>query len=206
MTLLLLNYLGTIVFAITGAYAAARKGMDIIGVIMLACVVGNGGGTMRDLFLGLPAFWVIQHGYLWASIIAALGALLLARFFSTPDRTILVGDALGLGVFVVTGAAKTLALGYAPSIAVLMGILTGAGGGILRDMLCNEIPLFMRREIYISAALLGGIIYILLLRIPTLSSIAAPASIVCTFSIRLAAMYYNWNLPAFKPEWFKRPF
>lgn len=197
-----LELFGTAIFAISGAYTGAKKGMDIIGVLFLALVVGNGGGTIRDLLLNAgPVYWMTQHIYLWISLIAAVLALIFARFFTPPNRFLLIADALGLGVFAIVGADKALTAGYSDLIAILMGTLTGFGGSIIRDLVCNEVPLFLRKEVYATAAVVGIFLFLALKNFAPMT-IAMSVGIVITFLIRLAAIYFDWSFPAFSEAWF----
>ncbi len=197
-----LDLFGTAVFAISGAFAAARKGMDITGVLFLAFVVGIGGGTIRDMILqNGPVFWITQHSYIWVSFIAAIASILFARFFIPPYRFLLIADALGLGVFSVIGTEKALAAGRSDIIAIMMGMLTCTGGSLLRDLICNEIPLLLQKEIYATAALIGSVIF-LVARNYLPIQLAIVLAVITTFIIRIAAIYFDWGLPAFSEHWF----
>jgi len=199
----MLNLFGTAIFAISGAFAAARKGMDITGVLLLAFLVGNGGGTIRDVILGKgAAFWVSNPDYVWVALIAGVLAIILVRFVTIPFKLLLVADALGLGVFVVTGAKIALVFGTSPFIAILMGMLTGVGGSVLRDLICNEVPLILRHEIYSTAAFLGGLFFVLVIHILP-ENITAILSILIVFVIRVLAIYFDWSMPVFSHHWFR---
>lgn len=198
-----LNLFGTAVFAISGAFAAARKGMDITGVLLLAFLVGNGGGTLRDLLLGQGAvFWIHQPQYIWIALVAGVLAMVVVRFLALPFRLLLLADALGLGVFVITGANQALELHTGPFVAIIMGMLTGVGGGIIRDLICNEVPLILRHEIYTTAAFLGGLLFVVMMHF-TPEYVAAIVSIIVIFAIRVAAIQFNWSLPVFSHQWFR---
>jgi len=193
-----LNLLGTMVFALSGALSAGRRRFDLSGVVLVACVVGVGGGTLRDLLLGLtPVFWVREP--LWLGVSAATGAALfvIGRRWQPPYRLFLSADALGLGTFTVIGVERALALGLHPAIAVLMGALTGVGGGFLRDVLCGEIPLILQREIYVTAALAGGAALVLLAPAAPVGPWPTLACLLVVVGLRLAAIHWNLNLPVF---------
>ena len=197
-----LELLGTAIFAASGAYTGTQKGMDIVGVLFLAVIVGNGGGTLRDLLLqDGSVYWITQHEYLWISFAAALLGLIYFRFFETPYRLFLVADALGLGVFTVVGAGKALQTGHGALIAIMMGMLTCTGGSILRDLICNEVPLLLRKEIYATAALVGAIVFIISKNYLPIN-LAIVSAVVLTFIFRVAAIYFNWQIPAFTEHWF----
>lgn len=207
MTLLdYLDYFGTAAFAISGAYAAARKGMDIMGVLLLAFIVGNGGGTLRDVLLGeVQVFWMQQHSFIIVALVAGLSAIVLARFIVPPYRLLLAADAIGLGAFVVVGILRALHSHQDSMIALLMGLLTGTGGGILRDLLCDEVPLFLRREIYVLAAFLGGLLFLIIHNGNWLPFYAnASLCVTVIFVIRMLSVYFDWNLPAFSQAWFRQ--
>src|SRR5512141_2272378 len=153
----LLDLFGVAVFAITGSLAAGKKHMDLFGVVVLALATALGGGTLRDLILGAyPVFWISSPTYIFVSTGVALAVFFLARFVRPPARALTFADAFGLAVFTVIGADKAISLGVPGSIAVIMGVMTGVAGGIIRDMLSGEIPLVLRKEIYATASLCGA--------------------------------------------------
>lgn len=206
MTLLdYLDYFGTAAFAISGAYAAARKSMDIMGVLLLAFIVGNGGGTLRDVLLGeVHVFWMHQHSFIWVALTAGLLAVILARFVVPPYRLLLAADAIGLGAFVVVGILRALQIHEDSVTALLMGLLTGTGGGILRDLLCDEVPIFLRQEIYVLAAFIGGLLFLIMHKgqwIPFYANASLCVGVI--FMIRMLSVYFDWNLPAFSRHWFR---
>jgi len=196
--ILLLDLLGVFVFGLSGALAAARKEMDIFGYIVLALLPAIGGGTIRDLILDTPVFWIEQSIY----ILIATTAGILIFFFSVKIgqryHFLKWADALGLSLFCVLGTSKALTVTGDPVIAVIMGVVTAVAGGILRDVLCNEIPLILKREIYATAAFFGSLIYCFsegLLGIPILSMALGGA---CAFIVRALALIYGWSLPTGK--------
>ena len=145
----ILDLVGTGVFAITGALAAGRKRMDVFGVVVLGCVTALGGGTLRDLILGIrPVFWISGTHYLVVAAIAAMGTYLLARRGSLPTIGLVYLDAVGLAVFTIIGFQKGFHVTHEYSIAIVMGVMTGVFGGIIRDVLSAEVPLIFRREIF----------------------------------------------------------
>ena len=191
----LLDLLGIIAFAATGALVAARKEMDVFGGLVLAFVTGIGGGTMRDVILGTPVFWLTQPHYLWA---CAAGFILvyatLARYKTAPKATINFFDAVGLAVFTVLGAQKTLMLGHNEAVAVIMGMLTGIGGGMIRDVLANEIPKTLtRKRIYATPSLAGAVVFVVLA--PQSPFIAMLAGFFVVLVLRVGALFGNWRLP-----------
>lgn len=196
--LFVLDMIGIIAFAASGALVAGRKDMDLLGGLVLAFVTGIGGGTVRDIILDTPVFWLTQPSYL----MACLGGFLLVyitqtRFKATPKATINFWDAVGLGVFTIMGANKALFLGHSNSVALIMGLMTGVGGGIIRDMLANEIPLVLsRKRLYATASIAGAIVFLIVF--PHVHDATAVTIGVCTvLFIRLGALLFDWRLPHF---------
>ena len=158
-----LDLFGVAVFAVTGALAAGKKQMDLFGVVVLALATALGGGTLRDLILGAyPVFWISDPTYIFVGTAAAILIFVLARFFRPPAKALKFADAFGLAVFTVIGTSKAISLGVPGSISVIMGVLTGVAGGIIRDMLSGEIPLVLKAEIYATASLCGAITFVVL--------------------------------------------
>ena len=198
MLLYSLDLFGTAVFAISGAWVACRKDMDIFGAMVLAFVTAVGGGTIRDLLLGAtPVFWFQDTLYLTVIFASTLLAIVLRHWHEKANWTLQVADALGLAVFVVIGVGKALAYGAEPIVAVMMGVLTGCGGGAIRDVLADEVPNVLRKEVYASAAIAGGAVYVLLE--PVLGdteTVVISAALVLI--MRLFALYNNISLPRFR--------
>jgi uncharacterized membrane protein YeiH len=191
-----LDYAGVTVFALTGALAAARDRQDIITFWFFAVVTGIGGGTLRDLLIGAPVFWIGDATYLGIGLAAAI-----VVWFAAPHierlKTLIWLDALGLAAYAVIGAAKALSLGVDPFIAVAMGVLTATFGGVIRDVLAVQPSALLKREITISAALLagGGFVALEAMGVPPLS--AGLIGGVAGFGLRAGAIHYGWALPAF---------
>lgn len=197
-----LDLAGTFVFAISGATAAKQRGMDLFGICAIAFTVACGGGIIRDLCIGaIPPAGLTNWHYLAATIIAAAMTVSLYPFVQRLNQPVLLFDALGLSLFAVTGAQKSLAYGNNAEVAVLLGITTAVGGGVLRDILLNRIPVILEKEIYASAALIGTLIVVSGNYIQWLSSdwITIIALVVC-FMLRLLSLHYHWNLPSFSKD------
>ena len=198
---MLLHYLfilGICVEAITGAIAAGRKRMDFFGVIIIACITALGGGTVRDiLFNTHPLTWVAHPEYLLYTSLSALLTIFIAHSLARIMKAFLILDALGLSAFVIIGTQKTLAHGFTPSIAVISGMVTGISGGMLRDILCNDIPLVLRKELYAVIALLGAILFITLgyFRIP--HDVNVVITLLAIFTTRLLAIFFHIEMPKF---------
>lgn len=192
-----LDIIGIIAFAATGAITAGKKDMDVFGGLVLAFVTGIGGGTLRDMMLGTPAFWLNQPIYIAACFAGFfIVYFFLWRFKDIPRATIKLVDAVGLAVFTMMGTQKALDFAYPASVAVMMGLLTGCGGGLIRDVLANDIPLILRRnKLYATASLAGGLAYVL---VDGWSSLAAMILCILTvLIIRIGALFLNWRLPFF---------
>jgi uncharacterized membrane protein YeiH len=198
-----LNLFGTAVFAIGGALAAAKKGMDLFGVVVAAVLTGIGGGTLRDLCLGVqPVNWITDPAALEVAVIFGLLTFVYLRFTDftpIPSRFLIVADAIGLAVFTVLGCNTALTNNAGALIAVIMGMVTGSGGGIIRDVFSAEIPLFFRKEIYATACLVGGGGYLLFLASGIPDSWAMLGGAGVTLLIRLAAIYWGLSLPVLVP-------
>ena len=201
-SLYVLDLLGTAIFAVSGALAAGRQRMDVFGVVVVAAVTAVGGGTTRDVLLGRsPVFWIQDLAYLGAIAGAALLTYATAWYVRFPEKALLVADALGLSVFTIVGAYVALGEGVHPVIAVLMGTVTGTVGGMIRDLLCGDVPFILRREIYATASLAGGTVYLLLVqitRVDTLAAMLAGAGVV--FISRMVGALWGWHLPSFEPR------
>ena len=200
MTILqLLDYAGVAVFAATGALAASRKQIDLIGFVFLAIVTGVGGGTLRDLILGeTPVFWVRQPGYLLVASGTAMIVYFSAHLVWSRYVWLIWLDAIGLAAYCVIGAAKGLALGVPAPIAVVTGVMTATFGGILRDIVTGEPSVFMRREIYVTAALAGAAIHTCLTLLFVPMPIAALAGFSSAMIIRGGALLYGWQFPVYR--------
>ena len=196
---LALDCLGTAVFAVTGALVASRKQMDIVGFMLLAVVTGVGGGSLRDTMLGaLPVFWVETPVYLGICIAVAIGVFFLAHIPESRYRALLWLDAAGLAVFCVVGAEKALVSGADPFIAIAMGVATATLGGVIRDVLGGEVPLILRKEIYVTAALAGAATFVGLGALGLAGPLAICAGFAVCFVIRALALHYHWSLPVYR--------
>lgn len=194
----LLDYAGVAVFAATGALAASRKQLDIIGFLFLAAVTGIGGGTLRDVILGVPVFWVTNHVYVPICAAVAVVVFFGAHRVESRYRLLLWLDAVGVAAFSVMGAAKGLAITGSPTIAIVMGMLTATFGGILRDMLAGEPSVLLKPEIYVSAALAGSALYTLGDMVGLPMPIAALIGFAAALAVRGGALRFGWSFPAYK--------
>jgi len=191
-----LDLIGTAAFAASGAWAGVRRHMDPFGVLVLGLVTAVGGGTLRDLLVGdIPPFSLQNETYLYISILAALAVYAARNRFQTIERPLLVLDAIGLGTFVVIGTTKALDFGLGFLGATLMGVMTCTAGGVVRDVLANQVPLILRREIYASACLAGAVLLVVLESLGSGRPLAALFAAAMVITIRLLAIRHNWSLP-----------
>lgn len=204
--LTLLDGLGLVAFAITGALVASRRQMDVTGFVLLAVATGVGGGTLRDVVLGLaPVFWVRDPTpVLLCAVVGAMG-FFLAHLPASRLNLVLWCDAVGLAVFSVLGAEVALGAGAQPVVAVALGVATATFGGVLRDVLSGESPLILRREIYVTAALLGALVFVGALRLGVDRDVAVAVGGLACFALRGVALKRGWSLPRYRPRPAREP-
>lgn len=198
---MLLHYLfivGICVEAITGALAAGRKKMDFFGVMLIASIAALGGGTVRDtLFNTYPLTWVTHPEYLLYTSLFAFLTIFIAHSLIRIMKIFLILDALGLSTFVIIGTQKALHHGLSPSIAIISGMITGICGGMLRDILCNDIPLVLRKELYAVIALAGALLFIALDYFQLPENINVIVTLISIFAARLLAIFFHIEIPIF---------
>jgi uncharacterized membrane protein YeiH len=195
-----LDWLGVIVFTITGALVASRKQMDVVGFVVLGTVTGIGGGTLRDVLLGSPVFWVREPAYLITCALVSVLVFFAAHIPQSRYRYLLWLDAIGLALFAVAGAEKAAQAGADITVAVAMGVITATFGGIVRDLLGGESPVILSREIYASAALAGAAIFAVLIAAGVPRELSAGAGFAVGLLIRAAALHFGWSLPRYRPR------
>lgn len=196
----ILDFIGSLAFAISGIRLASAKHFDLFGAYMVGLTTAIGGGTLRDLLLSQPPFWMTNSIYLICTAFALLWVILFRKQLVKQENTWFLFDTIGLAVFAVTGIEKTLAAGFPFWTAIMMGTLTGAGGGVFRDVFINEVPLIFRKEIYALACVVGGVAY-------NICSILGAGNIVsgiiCGVFVvlsRILAVHYKIHLPTLKSE------
>ncbi|TPK62293.1 trimeric intracellular cation channel family protein [Mesorhizobium sp. B2-4-19] len=201
----LLDYAGVAVFAATGALAASRKQLDIIGFLFLASVTGIGGGTFRDLILNVPVFWVGNRDYVLICAVVAILVFFTAHRVESRYKLLLWLDAIGLAAFSVMGAAKGLAITGSPVVSIITGMLTATFGGILRDLLAGEPSVLLRPEIYVTAALAGAAIFTLgdVAGLPQI--VSGLAGFVVALAVRGGALRFGWSFPSYRSRPGRRP-
>jgi len=196
--LYIIEILGTFSFAVSGAFFAMEKKLDPFGVLILSFVTAIGGGTLRDIMIGeLPVAWLRNETATIVIFGAALGTMFFGQWLKKINTTLFLFDALGLGLFTIIGIEKAMQLHFSIGVCIALGTITGSFGGVIRDVLLNNVPLVFHKEIYALASIIGGLFYFLL-KSSTLDNDAA--KIICIlliFVIRLLAVKYKWGLPAF---------
>lgn len=198
--LLTLDLLGTFVFAMSGAAAGVKRGLDVFGIAVLSFVAATAGGMTRDVLIGaVPPAAIADWRYVAVSLAAALVTFLWYPNVRRLQHVILLFDAAGLGLVAVSGTEKALAYGISPVLAPLLGMLTGIGGGMIRDLLVNEIPVVFRGDIYALAALAGAVVVVIGDRLGVSPTAATTAGAVLCFGMRLLAIRRGWNLPVARP-------
>ncbi|NVK44850.1 MAG: trimeric intracellular cation channel family protein [Rhodobacteraceae bacterium] len=195
-----LDYASVIVFAISGALAASRAQLDLVGFAFVACLTAVGGGTLRDLLLNRDAvFWIEDPAYIVIACLVSAVVFLTAHLFESRQKALLWADAVALSVAVAAGAGVALKLGQPPVIVALMGVATGCFGGMMRDVVCNEVPLILKHgELYASAALAGPLALLLAsqFEIPRFFEFIICA--IVTFTLRAGSLAWGWSLPVYK--------
>ena len=197
----ILEFLGVVVFAVTGTLVASRKQLDIVGFILLGTVTGIGGGTMRDVLIGLtPVFWIREPS--WVAVCTVVSCLMffLAHIPKSRLRLLLWLDAAGMALFASIGAETALGAGVGALAAVAMGVMTATFGGIIRDVLGGEKPVVLSQEVYVTAALAGAAVFVLLDRAGAAREIALAGGFALAFAVRTAALTWNWTLPRHRPR------
>jgi uncharacterized membrane protein YeiH len=194
----ILSFVALAAQAMTAALAAGRRSMDWVGVCMLGCVTALGGGTIRDLLLGhYPLMWVQNPTYLELTVVAAFVTILLARVVHRLYVAFLVLDAIGLVVFTMTGCDVAWQMDATLPIVIVSGMITGCAGGVLRDILCNDVPLLFRAELYASVSVITGLFYATAFGLKLNDELWTILAFVLGLSLRLLAIRYKWEMPKF---------
>lgn len=193
----LLDLFGVAVFSVTGSLSAGKKHLDLFGVVVVALATALGGGTLRDLILGSRVFWINDNFYIVVVLAAALITFVLARSVLSLSGILKIADAFGLAVFTVIGAQKALSFGASPAISIIMGVMTGVAGGMVRDVLSGEIPFILRTEIYATASLCGALVFVALSALSVAENTAIATAVIIVLALRLAAIKWQLSLPKF---------
>jgi uncharacterized membrane protein YeiH len=196
----LCDYFGTFAFAISGIRLASAKQFDWFGAYVVGVVTAVGGGTVRDILLNDTPFWMTRPSYLIVSGFALLFVIIFRKYVIKLNNTFFIFDAIGLGLFVIVGIVKTLEFGFPMWVAIVMGTVTGSFGGMIRDILINEVPLVLRKDIYALACVFGGIAYWGCLQFALPSTLSQFISAATVFTIRILAVKYHISVPVLRGE------
>lgn len=192
----LMDLLGTVAFAISGVLVAMDKRLDLFGVFIIAFVTAIGGGTLRDLLIGnTPVAWMLESTYIITIIGTVILAIVLREKLRYLRKSLFLFDTIGIGLYTMVGIEKGLNANLLPVMCIILGTITASFGGVIRDILCNEIPVIFRKEIYATACVLGGLSYFLLRKLPLDDEYVYLASILIVIGIRLVAVKYKIALP-----------
>ena len=192
----LLDIIGTMAFAMSGALTAMNKKLDPFGVFIIAFVTAVGGGTLRDIIIGrTPVGWMRDINYVYVIVMGYILAILFRKKFDKLRTSLFLFDTIGLGVFTLIGLEKGLNVGLHPVICIALGTLTACFGGVIRDILCTEIPVIFRREIYATICILGGIVFFLLRKLDLDNDVLYLTTSLVIISVRLMAVKFKWYLP-----------
>ena len=197
---ILLDYIGSLAFAISGIRLAAARHFDLFGALVVGMVTAIGGGTIRDLLLDITPAWMTSPAYIIIGTFALVWVIIFRKQMVRQNNTWFLFDAIGLALFTVTGMTKSIFAGFPLWVAIIMGTITGAAGGVLRDILLNEIPLIFRRDIYAMACVLGGLVFCGCIKLKFSIEVAAIACGATVLAARLLAVKYHISLPLLKPE------
>lgn len=193
------DLIGVAVFAISGTLMAFKKQMDGFGVAVLAAVTATGGGTLRDMILNVPVYWLSDHNFFIVILISVFFTVILLRITHWfPTRLLLWADAIGLAFFNMMGLQKALDFGTTPFVAIFLGVMTGVFGGLIRDVICREIPLVLRGELYAMTCVAGGVTYLVTYTLTANEQWAMISCVVCTLLLRAAAIHWRWHFWVFK--------
>ncbi|WP_295908721.1 trimeric intracellular cation channel family protein [uncultured Alistipes sp.] len=196
----ILEMLGTLAFAISGIRLASAKRFDWFGAYVVGFTTAIGGGTLRDVMLSMTPFWMLDSVYLVVTAVALGIVIVLGRYLIRLNNTFFIFDAIGLGLFTVVGIEKTLAAGFPLWVAIIMGTLTGAAGGVLRDILINEEPLIFRKEIYALACVFGGVVFWACEQVGITGAVLQITTAAAVIALRIVAVHYGLKLPTLKGE------
>ncbi|MEX0272775.1 MAG: trimeric intracellular cation channel family protein [Flavobacteriaceae bacterium] len=196
-----IDILGTIAFAISGVLVAMDKKLDFLGVVIIAFVTAIGGGTLRDLLIGnVPVAWMQELTYVLVILGAALFAMIFRNQLKYLRTSLFLFDTIGIGLYTMVGIEKGLDAGLLPIMCIILGMITASFGGVTRDILCNEIPVIFRKEIYATACILGGVGYFLLRQLPISEAYAYVMGILIVIVVRLLAVRFKISLPSIYPK------
>lgn len=193
-----IEIIGTMAFAMSGALTAIHKKLDPFGVFIIAFATAVGGGTLRDIMIGkTPVGWMLDLNYVYVIVIGFVLAIIFRKKFDRLRTSLFLFDTIGLGVFTLIGLEKGLSIGLHPIICIALGTVTACFGGVIRDILCTEIPVVFREEIYATICIFGGILFFMLRKLNLDTDILDLATAVFIILVRLMAVKFKWHLPPF---------
>lgn len=194
----ILDLLGTMAFAISGALAAMQRKLDLFGIFIIAFVTSIGGGTLRDILLGnTPVMWMENTIYIYMIGIVTILAIIFRNKINYLKTSLFLFDTIGLGIFTITGVETGIQSGLSPIVSIAIGAMTGTFGGVIRDILCNEIPVIFRKEIYATASILGALTFVVLYDLEVNRDVIYIVTSLIVISIRLVVVKYKISLPSF---------
>ena len=197
MFFFIIDILGVISFAISGVLTARSKKMDVFGIFIIAFVTATGGGTLRDILIGVtPVSWMKDLTYVYLIIASVVFSLLFHKRLTILRTSLFLFDTIGIGLYTMIGVEKGISAGLSPLICIFIGTITACFGGVIRDILCNEIPVIFRKEIYATACILGGIVYFFLMQFPLNSEIVFVIAGIVVIGVRLLAVKFKFSLPS----------
>ncbi|CAN5302839.1 trimeric intracellular cation channel family protein [soil metagenome] len=195
----ILDLLGTVAFAISGALTAMNRKLDLFGIFIIALVTAIGGGTLRDILIGnTPVMWMENIIYIYLIGVVTILAIIFRNKIYYLKTSLFLFDTIGLGVFTITGVETGIRNGFDPIVCITLGAMTGTFGGVIRDILCNEIPVIFRKEIYATASITGALVFIILYNFNVNTDLIYIVTTLIIISIRLVVVKYHISLPAFK--------
>lgn len=193
--ILVLDIIGTVAFAVSGVLTAMNQRMDPFGILIVASAAAIGGGTLRDVLIGVPVMWMHDLTYLYVILATTIITIPFRKRIRYIRRSLFLFDTIGLALYTVVGVEKGIEAGFSPVICIVLGTMTASFGGVLRDILSNKIPIIFRKEIYATASILGGVTYFILTKTPLSNGYIVIISMVSIMIIRLLAIYFDLSLP-----------
>jgi uncharacterized membrane protein YeiH len=193
---IVIDILGTIAFAVSGTLTATRKQMDLFGIFIIAFVTAVGGGTLRDLLIDANVTWMRDLTFVYVIIISAIVAIVFRGKLQYVRRSLFLFDTIGIALYTIVGIEKGIAASFPPLVCIALGTMSACFGGVIRDILCNEIPVIFRKNIYATACILGGVAYFVLRKFGVGENIIVIVSGSIVITVRLLAVTFNWSLPS----------
>ncbi|RAJ16828.1 trimeric intracellular cation channel family protein [Olleya aquimaris] len=193
----IIDILGTIAFAISGVLVALNKRMDAFGILIIAFVTAVGGGTLRDILIGeTPVSWMKDMTFIYVIILSTIFAVVFRNKIDYLRKSLFLFDTIGIGLYTVVGVEKGINAGLHPIICIFLGTMSACFGGVIRDILCNEIPVIFRKEVYATACILGGVTYFLVIKLPIASDVVFVIAGAVVITVRLIAVKFKVSLPS----------